>query len=88
MAGEDIIDWSIWKNIFEFTIVRMTLQEDGHILMGLKTWGYAKTRLSKHCGIHKISLYFHLKESEFRFNYRHGNIYQTILENFRNKPLN
>jgi transposase len=26
-------------------------------------WGYAKTRLSKHRGIHKISFYFHLKES-------------------------
>ncbi|MBT7872622.1 MAG: IS1595 family transposase, partial [Candidatus Marinimicrobia bacterium] len=51
-------------------------------------WGYAKTRLSKHRGIHKISFYFHLKESEFRFNFRHENIYQILLENFRNNPLN
>ena len=51
-------------------------------------WGYAKTRLSKHRGIHKKSFYFHLKESEFRFNYRHENIYKILLENFRNKPLN
>jgi transposase-like protein len=50
-------------------------------------WGYAKTRLSKHRGIHKNAFYFHLKESEFRFNYRHENIYQILLEIFRNKPL-
>jgi len=29
-----------------------------------------------------------LKESEFRFNFRHENIYQILLENFRNNPLN
>jgi transposase-like protein len=51
-------------------------------------WGYAKTRLSKFRGIHKNLFYLHLKESEFRFNYRHENIYQIILEIFRNKPLN
>ena len=51
-------------------------------------WGYAKTRLSKHRGIHKKSFYFHLKESEFRFNYRNENIYQILLEIFRNTPLN
>ncbi len=51
-------------------------------------WGYAKTRLSKHRGIHKNSFYLHLKESEFRFNYRHDNIYQILLEIFRNNPLN
>jgi transposase len=51
-------------------------------------WGYAKTRLSKFRGIHKSSFYLHLKESEFRFNYRHENLYQTMLKIFINKPLN
>jgi len=51
-------------------------------------WGYAKTRLSKFRGIHKSLFYLHLKESEFRFNYRHENIYQTMLKIFINKPLN
>ena len=50
-------------------------------------WGYAKTRLSKYRGINKNAFYFHLKESEFRFNYRHENIYQILLKIFRNKPL-
>ncbi len=51
-------------------------------------WGYAKTRLSKFRGIHKSSFYLHLKECEFRFNYRHENIYQIILKIFIYKPLN
>ena len=51
-------------------------------------WGYAKTRLSKFRGMHKKSFYLHLKESEFRFNYRHVNMYQIMLKIFRNKPLN
>ena len=51
-------------------------------------WGYAKTRLAKFRGIHRNLFYLHLKESEFRFNYRHENIYQIILKIFRNNPLN
>lgn len=51
-------------------------------------WGCAKTRLSKFRGIHKNLFYLHLKECEFRFNYRHENIYQIILKIFINKPLN
>jgi transposase len=33
-------------------------------------WGIAKIRLAKFRGIHKSHFYFHLKECEFRFNYR------------------
>ena len=51
-------------------------------------WGYAKTRLSKFRGIHKKSFYLHLKESEFRFNNRHENIYHIMLNIFKNNPLN
>jgi|TARA_Y100000310_G_C20687593_1_gene820084 transposase-like protein len=50
-------------------------------------WAYAKTRLSKFRGIRKESFYCHLKECEFRFNYRHENLYQIMLKIFRNKPL-
>ena len=51
-------------------------------------WGYAKTRLTKFRGIKKKSFYYHLKECEFRFNYRHENMYQIMLKIFRNNPLN
>lgn len=51
-------------------------------------WAYAKRRLEKFHGIHKSTFYLHLKECEFRFNYRNENIYLILLENFRNIPLN
>lgn len=34
-------------------------------------WGYAKERLLKHHGVSLENFLSHLKEKEFRFNYRH-----------------
>ncbi len=50
-------------------------------------WPYAKRRLIKFHGIPKATFYFHLKECEFRFNYRKQNIYQIILNLMRNNLL-
>ena len=50
-------------------------------------WGLCKVRLSKFRGVHKHTFYLHIKECEFRYNYRNKNIYLTLLRNFRNKPL-
>jgi transposase-like protein len=51
-------------------------------------WGFAKTRLSKFRGLNKKTFYLHLKESEFRFNYRNENIYAKLLKILRKSPLN
>jgi len=50
-------------------------------------WGYAKTRLSKFRGLKRATFYLHLKETEFRFNFRNDNLYKVILKLIRNKPL-
>lgn len=50
-------------------------------------WGYAKKRLSKFNGIDKKMFYLHLKETEYRFNHRHGNLYLDWLKILRNNPL-
>ncbi len=50
-------------------------------------WAYAKTRLVRFRGLHKHSFYFHLKECEFRFNNRNGNIYKIVLRLLRENPL-
>ena len=50
-------------------------------------WGTAKTRLSKRRGIRKLLFYLHLKECEFRFNYRHENLYQKLLQIVKEDPL-
>ena len=51
-------------------------------------WSFAKNRLIKFHGVHKDTFYFHLKECEFRFNYRNENLYYLLLKLFREKPLN
>jgi len=53
-------------------------------------WAYAKTRLRKFSGLNKNTFYLHLKETEFRFNYRNhlNSTTQLILEIITNNPLN
>jgi transposase-like protein len=50
-------------------------------------WAYAKRRLMKFHGIAESTFYLHLKECEFRFNYRNENIYLLLLKMFSNRPL-
>lgn len=50
-------------------------------------WIFAKTRLAQFHGISKNKFLLHLKECEFRFNYRNEDIYKLLLSVFRNHPL-
>ncbi len=50
-------------------------------------WSLAKTRLAKFRGLNKETFYLHLKECEFRYNYRTQNLYLQILKLVRSKPL-
>ena len=50
-------------------------------------WSYAKRRLSKFNGIAKHTFYLHLKETEFRFNHRRGNLYLAMLKLLRKNPI-
>ena len=50
-------------------------------------WSFAKRRLQKFHGISKSTFYLHLKECEFRFNYRNKNIYVMLLKMCRENSL-
>jgi len=50
-------------------------------------WGYAKTRLVRFHGIHKVTFNLHLKECEYRFNHRGVDMYQALLKLLRERPL-
>ena len=50
-------------------------------------WAFAKSRLTKFHGISGSTFNLHLKECEFRFNYRNQNIYKILLKMFRDNPL-
>jgi transposase-like protein len=51
-------------------------------------WSYAKRRLAKFHGVPQNTFYLHLKECEFRFNYRNENVYNILLKMLRDNPLN
>ncbi|PSJ81382.1 hypothetical protein C7N83_00960 [Neisseria iguanae] len=50
-------------------------------------WAYAKNRMVEFNGVSGRTFYWHLKETEFRFNHRHDNLYAILLEMSRNMPL-
>ena len=50
-------------------------------------WELCKVGLAKFRGIHKHTFYLHIKECEFRYNYRDENLYLYLLKNMRNNPL-
>jgi transposase len=51
-------------------------------------WSFAKRRIRKQNGVRKDRFLLHLKESEFRWNHRNGNVYEVLLKEFRERPLN
>jgi len=53
-------------------------------------WGLCKVRLSRFRGVHKHKFYLHLKECEFRYNFRkesHKEMYKYLLKIIRKNPL-
>lgn len=50
-------------------------------------WGYAKRRLAKFNGVHGDTFYLHLKECEYRFNHRRGNLYAVLLKVLKRDPI-
>lgn len=50
-------------------------------------WGLAKSRFTRFRGTNKQTFYLHLKECEFRFNYRHEDLYSILLRLCRKNPL-
>jgi transposase-like protein len=59
-----------------------------HHINGIESfWSYAKRRLAKFNGVPAKTFELHLKETEFRFNLRHDNLYLALLKLLRNNPL-
>ena len=50
-------------------------------------WSFCKRRLRKENGVRKDKFLLHLKEGEWRWNHRNGNIYKILLKKLRENPL-
>jgi transposase len=51
-------------------------------------WGLCKVRLAKFRGMNKNNFYLHIKECEFRYNFRNQNLYLFLLNELRKNKLN
>lgn len=62
--------------------------KDGVHINGIESfWSFSKRRLAQFNGIPKASFPLFLKECEFRFNNRHGDLYRIMLQSIRRQPL-
>ena len=50
-------------------------------------WSCAKHRPVQFNGVAKHTFYLHLKETGFRFNHRHDDLYKVLLRMLRENPL-
>ncbi len=50
-------------------------------------WSFTRERLGKFQGLAKHKFYLHLKECEFRFNFRNDNLYAVMLKLISSKPI-
>lgn len=50
-------------------------------------WGMLKSRLIKFRGLNGGTLYLHVKETEFRYNYRDMDLYEIIMDVLLKRPL-
>lgn len=64
------------------------LNENENFITGIELFlSYVRKRLMKFHGIPKSTFYIHLKECEFRYNFRNEDIYPVLLKMIREKPL-
>jgi len=50
-------------------------------------WGLLKSRLIKFRGLNSGTLYLHVKETEFRYNYRENDLFELLMEILHKRPL-
>lgn len=64
-----------------------TVRQENRIRILDNFWGQAKLRLTKFKGLSPRTYHLHLKECEFRFNHRKEDLYRTLLDLVRQRPL-
>lgn len=50
-------------------------------------WGLLKSRIVKFRGLNTGTVYLHVKESEFRYNHRHGDLFNIVHALIQKRPL-
>ena len=86
--GYDAWLTSAWKSTFGLTMATMSSSRDPGMSTALSLSGAKpKHRLAQFHGIRANKFNLHLKETEFRFNHRHHDLYKVLLKLLRDNPL-
>lgn len=88
--GERPIDYRALADISEWHLTRLSvpLQGGSQSLDDFDLfWSLAKSRLSKFRGLNRNTAYLHVKECEFRFNYRGEDLFKLITFIIQRRPL-
>ncbi|NML22714.1 hypothetical protein HHL16_17655 [Pseudoflavitalea sp. G-6-1-2] len=98
-AGSETVEkyrLHLYTGIADFNNIRLHRLNglNGNIISGRNSdddietfWGMLKSRLVKFRGLNGGTLYLHVKETEFRFNYRSADIYDMLLSILHQQPL-
>lgn len=85
----------IYNGIADFNNVRLLRLHNGvngtkgrsHIDEIDLFWGMLKARLVKFRGLNGSTLYLHVKETEFRYNFRDADLFELLLDILHKQPL-
>lgn len=98
-GDKDIIDkhrLHVYSGIADFNSIRLyRINEAGPSVTRGKShvdeidmfWGMLKSRLIKFRGLNSGTLYLHVKETEFRYNYRENDLFELLMEILHKRPL-
>ena len=88
--GDKPIDYRALVDISEWRMTKLSATLQG----GLQSlddfdlfWSLAKSRLTKFRGLNRNTAYLHVKECEFRFNYRGEDLFKLISFIIQRRPL-
>jgi transposase len=98
-ADEDLLEkhhLHVYNAIADFNNVRLlrlhggvngTAKGRSHIDEIDLFWGMLKARLVKFRGLNGNTLYLHVKETEFRYNFRDADLFELLLDILHKQPL-
>ncbi len=79
-----VADFNSWR-LYRRDMLAAGASTNGDDISGF--WGLTRNRLMKFRGVNRNTLYLHIKECEFRYNYRNENIQAKLTQLINKHPL-
>jgi len=79
-----VADFNSWR-LYRRDFIAAGTSTNGDEISGF--WGLTRNRLMKFRGVNRNTLYLHIKECEFRYNYRNENMQTKLLQLINKRPL-